>query len=398
MTYDRNYTPLKRPMASVARGGSIVEIDAPHEKAYKELVEYWKNAADDGGKKKGAIKILTNFCKFNTADEVYLLKRAMEVHFAREVGCWRLESTLWMKARSYFANWTDDSMFDGYGCDLRELIYTNENTVVRGGVELLKKLQTKANELVKRHGLSESPLWHIITDVDDTLYAAGYGQSLKQAVNVAGSDISWDHGVPYPGIVQFYKQFYARSPPESRYTTLLSAIPYLAKFHRIHDERISGILNDDIPYGFIHGSDKMTDIAEGMRMRNLYQKFGDVKFEKFMQYQTIFPEYRLIFIGDDGQGDLQAGIKMRQHSPWTEVFIHRITQTPDGYFREKPSTTPGIRFFDNYFDLSVQFKELRIFNDADVDAVKRSMCDTVTQTDGSSYKQNRKRNLYADCE
>ena len=55
-------------------------------------------------------------------------------------------------------------------------------------------------------------------------------------------------------------------------------------------------------------------------------------------------------------------------------------------------------FFDNYFDLSVQFKELRIFNDEDVDAVKRSMCDTVTQTDGSSYKQNRKRNLYADCE
>jgi hypothetical protein len=98
--------------------------------------------------------------------------------------------------------------------------------------------------------------------------------------------------------------------------------------------------------------------------------------------------------------DLQAGIAMKRVSPTTEVFIHRITQdASQGYYKPiAGDEARGIHFFDNYYDLSKQFKTLGIFSDADVHAVKASMCGMVNQKNDDPYKEKRKRNLYTDCD
>jgi hypothetical protein len=38
---------------------------------------------------------------------------------------------------------------------------------------------------------------------------------------------------------------------------------------------------------------------------------GDLKFQSFKHYSALYPEYDLVFVGDNGQGDLHAAGKMR---------------------------------------------------------------------------------------
>jgi hypothetical protein len=38
------------------------------------------------------------------------------------------------------------------------------------------------------------------------------------------------------------------------------------------------------------------------------------KFDNFAAYHALFPEYRVVFIGDSGQGDIMAGLQVNQCS------------------------------------------------------------------------------------
>jgi phosphatidate phosphatase APP1 len=50
------------------------------------------------------------------------------------------------------------------------------------------------------------------------------------------------------------------------------------------------------------------------------------KFQNFQEYVTLYPEYSFVFIGDNGQGDLDAAKLMMHHyrGRVKAVFIQRV--------------------------------------------------------------------------
>lgn len=56
------------------------------------------------------------------------------------------------------------------------------------------------------------------------------------------------------------------------------------------------------------------------------EPLAEKKFESFMQYQMLFPEFKFVFIGDNGQGDYATGRKMIQKAPdvMEMVYIHTV--------------------------------------------------------------------------
>ncbi len=63
---------------------------------------------------------------------------------------------------------------------------------------------------------------------------------------------------------------------------------------------------------------------------------GRLKYENFVRYATLFPEFKFVFFGDSGQGDALLASRLLETFP-TQVmgtFIHDVTpfsaQTGDG--------------------------------------------------------------------
>jgi len=98
-----------------------------------------------------------------------------------------------------------------------------------------------------------------------------------------------------------------------------------------------------------------------MLFGNLAGALGDKtkaikKFENFKNYKEIYPEYKFIFIGDNGQGDALAGSLMKKEvKDDIEIFIHQVKDKglSSGYTKEWESKL-GIIFFLNYIDAAFQ--------------------------------------------
>jgi hypothetical protein len=331
------------------------ELSPKVEEVYRNLVEKFKLTKN----KSESISIMLEFCnrQDTTNMDVYTLKKKMEIQFSIDVDC----------KYCYKVHTTPVN----YGCDLREIFFDREGKLIDNGQELLDVFERKKIDNV----------WHIMTDIDDTLYP-----NTEHGTYIAGSDTSWYQKQPYPCIVKLYNLFYNKLPQVSRYSTVLSATPGCFKFSKItgKKESISRVIGD---FGFIQGEEsktKFVPFVKGMfnnynnRRKGiidstsnlaLYTQFGNMKFERFTQYLKLFPEYKILFIGDNGQGDVIAGKQMLQYAPnKCKVFIHQVCE--DGQnFKEPSETDNGIQdlyFFKTYNDLGKIFQRIGIFNEADV--------------------------------
>jgi len=104
------------------------------------------------------------------------------------------------------------------------------------------------------------------------------------------------------------------------------------------------------------------------------EKIGEVKFENFSRFSSVYPEYRHVFVGDSGQADaLTAQLMVTQQS--TEgtsrvvtTFIHDLRQSEDDAKSASPvfrslrsdvlitktsATGRGVIVFRNYIDAAV---------------------------------------------
>ena len=320
---------------------------------YEELVAHYKKNHD----KSAIVDKMIEFCKKETTtpENVYNLKKKMEIQFVSDVHCRSVTSTfLWTNTDS--------------GCDLREMLYNIDGELIPNGQKLL--------DLFEKKKLREA-VWHIVTDIDDTLYA-------HSAHGVAGKDESWFQKQPYPGIKAFYTEFYTKVPKESQYSTVLSATPGFLKVFKINSPNA---LNDILgEFGFIQGMDRKREVLTAYLRRTAYSTFGEFKFNRFMQYTNIFPEYKFLFIGDNGQGDVLAGKEMIARMPKGKcyVFIHDVYS--DGqYESERNGYRPNERIylFNNYYDLAKIFRKIGIFKDYNVSQIRKSV---VRETDRSEFK------------
>lgn len=319
--------------------------------------------------KRNFVKLMTEFCKAASNEEVYMLKKMMETTFSIDVGC-----------KHFYI-----SPPNSYGCDLREIIFNRDGSLTDGGDALLREFKHKALKTQR---------WHILTDIDDTLYAHN-----EHGTYTAGSDTSWKQKEAYPGIIEFYRLFYAGLPIESQYSTILSATPGFLKSGKLTNALLQSIVGEN--FGFIQGVEGIGELTphlgefvEHARQpgvatasnSQLYSLFGNTKYQRFLQYSKLFPEYKFLFIGDNGQGDVLAGKHMLQSMPRDscKVFIHRVANGT-GQLKITPDEIEMIEnlyFFNNYSELAEMLNvQGIIFTPDDVLRVKTAAKNAITGMD-----------------
>jgi len=353
---------------------------------YNNLVTTFKQNKN----KSEMISLMLDFCNKTTTTnrDVYNLKKKMEINFPNDVDC----------PYCYILKTPNN-----YGCDLREIFYDRENNLIPNGQVLLDVFNKKKIDDV----------WHIMTDVDDTLYP-----NTEKGTYIAGSDHSWVQKKPYPGIIKFYEEFYSSLPEElTRYSTILSATPGCLKTSKIQNHRdvLTNIIGE---FGFIQGEESKQkllsytkEIAENFfekQIKNnfvkkktinnidsnpnleLYTYFGNMKFKRFEQYLNLFPEYNILFIGDNGQGDVIAGKQMLEKYPKRcNVFIHQVCENEINY--KEPSNSDklinNLFFFKTYLELSNKMKTLKIFNNDNISKIQQDFISQIENPDYIKYKQ-----------
>jgi hypothetical protein len=361
---------------------------------YQTLVkEYTENKS-----KPTLINMMIDYCNTATNKDVYNLKVKLETEFSTDVKC----------TYCYTMQTPQD-----YGCDLREIFYNRTGDLIERGQELLDIFKTK----------KVNNIWHIMTDIDDTLYP-------HTAYGIAGADYSAPSKKPYPRIKQFYNTLYSKLPVESQYSTVLSATPGCIKSFKIKstEHELHSILQK---YGFIQGDleDNQAIVQNSLQFgwnignhllkpitnrflsdtnlpitpqTTLFTQFGITKFNRYKQYVSLFPEHDIIFIGDNGQGDVIAGKKMLTYAESNNliciVCIHQIA--PDGVHYIEPTeedkSIKNLNFFKTYQDLGQILKtKYNIFNHADLEQIEQ---DIQEQELKLSQDQNQQKEQQQDKE
>jgi hypothetical protein len=168
----------------------------------------------------------------------------------------------------------------------------------------------------------------IFTDIDDTLECSGGNWP-------AGIDTRYPRHTPYPGVTAFYRelQYNARDLIDADVPTYemqgqivaLSARPHLSgsimedrvikKFEAMRKDYGLHCL-PALLCGAVDAGAKF--LVSGGSEEGLWA-LGTKKFEKFEEFFRLYPEFRLVFIGDNGQADYMVGQMCAKsfHSMWS---------------------------------------------------------------------------------
>ena len=244
---------------------------------------------------------------------------------------------------------------------------------------LIYKNKIFSNNFIKHYG----KIYHILIDIDDTLFPA------KNIIG--GQDKSWFKGKPYPLIKEFIDTLYNRIINNSylKYSTILSATPLGIiplkgdiRYTRMQDPHITEILGEK--FSFLHGKDNIYNAFKDiLNYQDFFKSINKesialTKKMRFDIYKFIFPEYKYIFLGDNGQGDYEVGKYIIDNSHESIICIHNIF---DGfiykysdsdivkkydYFNRKSFNKLNFLFYKDYLELSYYFyKYLNIFTSND---------------------------------
>ena len=204
-----------------------------------------------------------------------------------------------------------DQAMDGH--DLLRVVYRDINSAdIR--FELVQHFQNASHDPVVR---KETGL-RVVSDIDDTLYS-----SLN--------DSRFGKGTIYPGVLELLSQL-SPFPP-----IFLTARPELAAslFERITHRQLNR-------YG-IEGATVLSGSLPGLFG---HQRMAEQKARTLVQYIELYPEFRFIFIGDSGQGDMALARKLlgRRPPPIERALIHKLGDYQPG----SQSDHASIHTFENY--------------------------------------------------
>eukprot|EP00968_Pinguiococcus_pyrenoidosus_P015434 scaffold1428_cov259-Pinguiococcus_pyrenoidosus.AAC.1 len=209
---------------------------------------------------------------------------------------------------------------------------------------------------------TQRPWRKILSDVDDTLMSSS-------GKYPAGVDERLPRHECYPGVLEFFKQLdLGFAGPEDWNPTwegnlgFLSARPHVYKdlAERKLYERIERMQKEKGLYSAAHVLCGSLATGAQFMFNNDMQPLANKKFENFEEYRALYPEFRHVFVGDNGQGDVRAGEMMLEK--WSTsvecVYIHRVIPTEATFGFEGSETTAkwkrlGIVFFDTYIDAAI---------------------------------------------
>lgn len=180
----------------------------------------------------------------------------------------------------------------------------------------------------------------ILSDVDDTLTSSGGSYP-------AGIDRRYNKKVVYPGVIGLYRELDLgvhgadECPKNTGNLVFLSARPHIykdmsekhnfAKFQKLRDrEGVDG-------RGGLHTIPSLLagDLTSGREfmMTNDFGPLALKKFDNFKRFVSIYPEYRHVFVCDNGQGDVRAGEMMHDQFPrhLDGLFVHVVQDIQKTY-------------------------------------------------------------------
>jgi hypothetical protein len=235
--------------------------------------------------------------------------------------------------------------------------------------ELLNKSEMPAemtNDLITHFKANVGPLsrLHVLSDIDDTLFS-----------NLL--DKRYPHKTVYPGVRQFYFELNAANEHildanirfdddgslgsfgPGRNITFLSARPRFLAASTLQKMNTLGLHGASILPG------NLSHLVTHGRM-------AAKKLENFLHYRQIYPEVRFLFIGDNGQGDIDLGKVLAEKHRDQVVFIgiHNVYQEKRG---EKPPrfdecVAADMRLFNTYVGIAFEVAKM---GGLEFDAVQR---------------------------
>ncbi|MEL4505759.1 phosphatase domain-containing protein [Luteococcus sp. H138] len=190
----------------------------------------------------------------------------------------------------------------------------------------------------------------VLSDIDDTVFCKLH-------------DKRYPRGTLYPGVLAFQEAL-DKGPDDDPKSlgdlTFVTARPGdffgLVENHSRESLKRAGIADLSLMSGSLFSLFTLDSMA-GKKLENI------------SHYTQLFPEYRMTFMGDSGQGDVRVGEKLWELYPGAmdAVFIHDVVDTPDEERAEHAEHQ--VWFHDTYVGAANKALELGLISRAGRDHV-----------------------------
>ncbi|WP_106849784.1 phosphatase domain-containing protein [Blastococcus sp. Marseille-P5729] len=206
----------------------------------------------------------------------------------------------------------------------------------------------------------------VLCDIDDTVFAKLH-------------DDRYPRGVIYPGVLALLEAL-DHGPHDAPFSTgdltFITARPAdafgLIETHARRTLRHAGIADLDL----LGGTFGALLSKKAMAKRKLHN---------IEHYCVMFPEYRVMFIGDSGQGDPLVGEWIwDRHDDVAAVLIHDVVHT--GEAERASKSERGLHYFDTYVGAAVVARDRELISDRGLWSVideSRSALNEITWADAA---------------
>lgn len=210
----------------------------------------------------------------------------------------------------------------------------------------------------------------VLSDIDDTVFCALH-------------DRRWPRGIVYPGALALVDALDAGPTPEPFSTgdlTFVTARPGdflgLIGNHTRTALRKAGVATVSVLTGTLPGLFGVDAVASA-------------KAVNIRHYHALFPEYRLLFVGDSGQRDVTVGERLHEEfgDHLDLVLIHDVVDTPPELRAEHAAR--GVAFFDTYAGAAQLAHRAGLISDAGRDRVFAEVIEGLDAVPWASDAQER---------
>lgn len=221
--------------------------------------------------------------------------------------------------------------------DGRDLLHILTNFLVSADLrlDLVKHFQSAVSE--------EERILRVVSDIDDTLYS-----SLN--------DIRYPKGTIYPGVLELLAEL-SDTPP-----VFLTARPELVSslFERVTHKQLSSF-----------GIERCTVLSGSLPGLLGHRRMAEQKARTLTSYRELYPEFRFLFIGDSGQGDMALAQNLVARSPRLieHAFIHKLGEHQPG----SKSRHKRIYTFENYAVAATQMGTLGYLSEPQVKRIEQTV-------------------------
>lgn len=282
-------------------------------------------------------------------DRVDVLSPAQLARIVHAMRSLRHLDTFSRAIRVVFATLTGDAFRDfkyalnasGDSHDLEHVVY--ERLLPADREAVLERIADEAST-----GMADE--LRVLSDIDDTVRAMIHDRRFRR-------------GAVYPGVEQFLTELddgAAAEPNRPGDLTFVTARPSGPR-GLIEQYTRDGLSRLDLPPHTVLGGSLLNIFT--------HASIAARKLQNFSHERRLFPECRLVFIGDSGQADPLVGRVMRMRDPdfVARVYIHDVTGI--GASRRRAWDRLGITVFDTYADAARDAHRRGLISDAGADRV-----------------------------